>query len=233
MTWTKSFPGFRLDPIAGGAPDALVVLLHEPAATAATLTNVASHWAPMVPNTAFIAIDCSGPFSLPDDGSDSMTTLGLDLGAALIALEQAARRLESLVIQQLRAFGIDESRLVLSGFGSGGTLVLWLAMRDAWRGAGVLAIGARLVLPFPRRSWGTGKVRLIDCPGPHAADCSILREVVALFVARGIDARGAVLAAPPLSDDAVRHGAAYLAELVATAQRGDRIRTDRESGDAE
>jgi len=55
-----------------------------------------------------------------------------------------------------------------------------------------------------------------------------LRDAVALLAARGIDARGVMLVGSVLSEEAIRHGGAYLVELVATAQRGDRIHHDRE-----
>ena len=43
-----------------------------------------------------------------------------------------------------------------------------------------------------------------------------------------------LLPGPPLCDEAVRHGGAYLMELVATAQRGDRTHVlDRALGLAE
>ena len=226
MTWTKAFPGFRLDPIAEGAPDALVVLLHEPAATDATLTNVASCWAPMMPTTAFIAVERNGAFALPDDGFDS--SAGTDPRAQLITLDHAARRLETLIRQHARTFGIEARRLVLAGFGSGGTLALWLSMREAWHGAGVLAIGARLALPFPQPRADAGKIRLIECLPGKSGSSSALPDAVALFRARGIDVRGAVLTASCLSDDAARHGGAYLAELVATAQQGVRARPGQE-----
>jgi hypothetical protein len=69
------------------------------------------------------------------------------------------------------------------------------------------------------------KVRLIACVGDEAH--SSLRDDVALLTARGIDTRGVVLSGSGLSQEAIRHGGAYLVELVATAQRGARFYTQR------
>jgi hypothetical protein len=45
--------------------------------------------------------------------------------------------------------------------------------------------------------------------------------------ARAIDARGTSLAGSVRSEEAIRHGVAYLVELVATAQRGAGFSNDR------
>jgi hypothetical protein len=69
------------------------------------------------------------------------------------------------------------------------------------------------------------KVRLIACLGDAAH--SSLRDDVALLTARGIDTRGVLLSGSGLSQEAIRHGGAYLVELVATAQRGARFHARR------
>jgi hypothetical protein len=67
------------------------------------------------------------------------------------------------------------------------------------------------------------KIRLIDsavnASGAHAG----ARDVVSILVHRGIDVRRVRLSGPMLSEEAIRHGALYLAELVATAQWGARL----------
>jgi hypothetical protein len=55
MPWMQSSHGFRLDPIAKGSPEALVILLHEFGVSAAM--PVAARWAASVPTTAFIALE--------------------------------------------------------------------------------------------------------------------------------------------------------------------------------
>jgi predicted esterase len=133
-----------------------------------------------------------------------------------------------LLEQQLRACRLDASRLVLAGFGYGGTLALHMLRRKAWRCAGVLAFAARMTRPLPRILRIDRKVRLIECVEDPEVSHGSLRDAVALLAARGIDARGVMLVGSVLSEEAIRHGGAYLVELVATAQRGDRIHHDRE-----
>jgi predicted esterase len=223
MTWTQFPHGLRLEPIAKGSPEALVVLLHDVGDSAATLTPIAARWAITVPTTAFVALD----------GIERLdpSSTGLPLHAIAsndpAVLDRAARNLVPLLEQQLRACRLHASRLVLAGFGYGGTLALHLLLRQGSRSAGVLAFAARLVRP-PRILRVDRKVRLIECVGhPHVGHSS-LRDAVALLTARGIDTRGVLLIGSVMSEEAIRHGGAYLVELVATAQRSDRLRFDRQ-----
>jgi predicted esterase len=226
MTWMQFSHGLRLDPIAKGSPEALVILLHDLGASAATLTPIAARWATSVPTTAFIALD--GIEQL-DPSSSGLPPHTIDPSAEPTVLDRAARHLEPLLEHQLGSCRLDASRLVLVGFGHGGTLALHVLLRQGWSCAGVLAFAAKLTRPLPRILRVGYKVRLMECVGDGHVGHSSLRDVVALLTARGIDTRGVSLAGSALSDEAIRHGGAYLVELVATAQRGDRFHVDQES----
>jgi phospholipase/carboxylesterase len=215
MTWTQFSHGLRLDPVAGGSPEALVVLLHDLGAGAATMTVAAARWATAVPTTAFIALDHIAQRDPPTSGLPPHR----DAGVAPIVLDRASRHLEPLLEHQLRSRRLDASRLVLVGFGYGGTLALHMVLHHGRACAGVLAFAAKLVRPLPRILRVDHKVRLIACAGDSDAGHGSLRDVVASLTARGIDTRGVLLAGSVLSDAAIRHGGAYLVELVATAQR--------------
>ena len=230
MRWTPFSHGFRLDPIGKGSPAALVALLSDRDASAASLGPIAARWAGSVPTTAFVALEAIAPFvsssaapapRIPDRGA----------GAAPenpAALDRAARRIAPPLERQLRAHRLDASRLVLVGFGYGGTLALHLVLRHGWRCAGVLAFAAKLARPLPRFISARPKIRLIGRLGDDDVGPGSLREIVEPLSAQGIDARGVLLAGSALSDEAVRHGGAYLVELVATAQRGDLFQVDRQ-----
>jgi hypothetical protein len=201
MTWMRFSHGLRLDPVAKGSPEALVVLLPDLGAAAAMLP-VAARWATTVPTTAFIALDGGEPLD------------------------------ELVLSEQLRSFRLDATRLVLAGFGNGGTLALHMLFHQGWRCAGILAFSAQLPR-LPRRILTTDiKVRLIECADDGHLAHGSLRDAVASLMARGIDARGTSLPGSVLSEAAIRHGGAYLVELIATAQRGAGFRIDRGRGDA-
>jgi predicted esterase len=265
MTWVQFSHGFRLDPVAKGSPEAVVVLLRDVGDSAAEVTPVAARWATTVPTTAFIVLDGITQLDPLSCGLPPHTMLDLDACVEPTVLDRATRHLEPLLENQLRSCQLDASRLVLVGFGYGGTLALHLLLRQGWSCAGVLAFAAKLTRPLPRILRVDYKVRLIEfvgefpdkpavlpvyncasprlvgmpptgalsCVGDRHIDHSSLRDDVALLTARGIDTRGVLLAGSALSLEAIRHGGAYLVELVATAQRGDRLHIDRESSDAQ
>jgi len=209
MSWVKCPDGLRLGPLSLGSPEALVVLLHDVGTTAAALAPIAERWAPAVPTTAFVALEgCEQA-----DGASSELTV----------LDRATRHLEPPLEQQLRFHRLDASRLVLAGFGHGGTLALHWVLHQGRRCAGVLAFRARLARPLPPPLRIGCKVRLIESVAPGPVGHNGLRDIVTLLAARGIDTRGVLLGGSPLSDEAIRHGGAYLVELVATAQHSDHL----------
>jgi len=222
MAWVQFSRGFRLDPIHRGSPEALVVLLQDFGSSAGTLTPVAAQWAPAVPTTAFVVLD----------GIEQLAPLhampGPDDDAEPLVFDRATRHLKPLLEDQLRTRRLDVSRLVLVGFGHGGTLALHMLLRQGWSGSGVLAFGAKPVRLPSRIQRVDHKIRLIECAEERDIKYSSLRDFVAMLSVVGIDARGVSLAGSALSDEAIRHGGAYLVELVATAQRSDRFRINRE-----
>jgi phospholipase/carboxylesterase len=204
MAWMRFSRGHWLDPVAEGAPEAVAVLLHGPDDASATVLDVAARWAPAVPTTAFVVLDAIEPVDLL-------------AGPGPLLLDPIARQLQPVLAR------LDGSRLVLVGFSHGGTVALHLVLRHGSRCAGVLAFAPRLMETLPRALRIDAKIRLIDSPKHHRAGDVELRDAIAALAARGIDARGVLLSGAILSDEAVRHGGAYLAELIATAQRGDQF----------
>jgi pimeloyl-ACP methyl ester carboxylesterase len=229
MTWMQF--GLRRDRTAKRAPEALVALLHDRGASAATIIPIAARWTSTVPTTAFIALDGIEELDAPrsDVSPDGKSHLGAKPEPEV--LDRAVRNLDRLLEYQLRSRRLHASRLVLVGFGYGGTLALRLVLRG-WSCAGVLSFSGRLGRPLPRILRIDCKVRLIDYVTDTQTDHNGLRDDVASLTARGIDARGVLLSSSPLSDEAIRHGGAYLVELVATAQRSDRFHVDLEASHA-
>lgn len=233
MAWMQFSHGIRLEPTATKLPEALVVLLHDFGGSAAMLTAKVARWATTVPATAFVALDgVERPEAAADAPTARMSAAGGAGSALTTGLDCAARDLELLLDQQLRSYRLEPSRLVLVGFGYGGSVALHLAVHRGWSCAGVLAYSAKVVHPLPRNVRAHSKVRLIECIGDGHVGYSSVRDVVTLLTDRGIDARGVLLAGSVFSDAAIRHGGAYLVELVATAQRGGHFQSKRENDHA-
>jgi phospholipase/carboxylesterase len=222
MDWIPFSRGHRLDPIEGGLPDAVVVLLHDLGESTEALLPVAARWAQTVPTTAFIVFDGIEQFDAPVGVGQLHTTLDLDVSAEPV-LDRVAQHLESLTAEQQRSWQLGAGRLVLVGFRTGGTVALHLALRRGWGCAGVLAFSARSAQPLTQLITIGPKIRLIESVEARNGSHAELRDVVTSLVAYGVDARGVLLDGSILSDESIRYGGAYLVELIATAQRGDRF----------
>jgi predicted esterase len=221
--------GFRLNPVAKGSPKVLVVLLRDPGTSIETVAAMAARWALSVPAAAFIGFEDTEPV---DQTSDAVRQTIVDPSSAKPELlDCAARSLAPLITQELRACRLDAGQLVLVGFGSGGALALDLVLRRGWSCAGVLAFAPALIDPLPRTVRRNHKIRLIDSIGNSSGAHAGGRDAVSILVHRGIDVRRVRLSGPMLSEEAIRHGALYLGELVASAQWGARLPVVRGAGD--
>jgi pimeloyl-ACP methyl ester carboxylesterase len=213
MSSTPFTHGFRRDPVARAAPEAIVVLLQDRGVSATQLVPILTRWAAAVPTTAFIVLD------------------GIAHDHARM-VDRGVRQLQPLVEQQLRACRVHDDQVVLVGFGHGATLGLHMVLHHGLACAGILAIAAQPTRPNLRSPDGNLKVRLIDCVEGDGVAHGTMRDVVAALTAHGLNARGVSLAGSKFSDEAVRLGGAYLVELVATAQRRHRSKIDWESSHA-
>jgi predicted esterase len=228
MSWTRFPCGFRLDPIAKGSPEALVVILHDLGAATPILTSIAARWATAVPTTSFILLDGIEQLGLLSCGLDPDMKNDREAGTGPTGLDRAALHLERVFDRHLSSHGFDADLVVLVGVGYGGDLALNMVLNHGWGCAGVLAFEASLTLPFPRLLRIDSKVRLVKSFGNGPVDYGSLHGETASLIARGIDTRGVLLGGSIQSDEAVRHGGAYLVELVAHAQRNGGFHIDQE-----
>jgi predicted esterase len=230
MPETQFSQGFRLNPVTRGSPKALVVLLRDLGTSVETVAAVAARWAVSVPSAAFIGFEDT---DRAEQTSDAVRTTIVDpgSGAKPDLLGSAARSLAPLVARELRARRLDAGQSILVGFGSGGTLALDLVLRQGWSCAGVLAFAPAPIDPLPRTVRRNHKIRLIDSVGDTSGAPAGARDAVSILVHRGIDVRRVRLSGSMLSEEAIRHGALYLAELVASAQWGARLPVVQGAGD--
>lgn len=139
--------GPRIGPAAGGAAKQLVVLLHGLGADGRDLIDLATHWAPALPNAAFVAPDAPeacdmGPygrqwFSLQDRRPALMAT-----GA------QAARgALDGFLDAELARLGLPGTALALAGFSQGCMMALYTGLRRAAPPAAILGYSGALLAP--------------------------------------------------------------------------------------
>ena len=165
----------------------LVAVLGGAGSPLGDLRDVAADWARSLPTGAFMIFEI-------------LTDIEARLAAALARL------------------GLPARRLILVGIGDSGTVCLKIAFQAATIGVGVLVYNPLPdLVPAAARVNPMARVRLIGL----GSDASFHDELLAALVRRlrslGIDARATEMAEPGMTRPAIRLGAAYLAELSASA----------------
>jgi hypothetical protein len=187
MEWSKTDLGWMGERADRGRAELLVAVIGEPNASPLDLRDIAADWARSLPLSAFAV------FELLND-------IGNRLAAALSRL------------------GLPADRLLVVGIGKSGASCLGIAFEAAPIGIGVLIYGPTpdlLATAVPRQS--SAKVRLIGVDDGTPCYSELLGALVQRLRTAGIDAQAAELAEPGMTPSAVRRGAAYLAELSASA----------------
>ncbi|MEX1147458.1 MAG: esterase [Sphingomonadales bacterium] len=132
-------------PASGGAPRALVILVHGYGANGEDLIGLAPHWQQALPEAAFIAPNaperCPGaPMGYQWFGLTNLSEDERWRGTA-----QAAPVLDAFIDARLAEYGLDESRLVLVGFSQGTMMSLHAGLRRDRALAGILGYSGALV----------------------------------------------------------------------------------------
>ena len=144
MTGIFDLDGPRHPPAGGGAPDALVILLHGYGADGFDLISLAPHWGAAVPGAQFVSPHAPYPCEM-GFGRQWFGVQGLGAESYLASVRAAASILDAFIDGELAASGLAEDRLALVGFSQGTMMALHVAPRRAAPAAGVVGFSGRLV----------------------------------------------------------------------------------------
>lgn len=136
--------GPHLAPASGGAPSAIVVLLHGYGSNGADLLSFAPIWARSLPDALFLAPNaperCPGaPGGYQWWGLHDLALPALAAGAA-----RAAPELDAFLDAQLAEHGLGNDRLVLAGFSQGTMMALHVGLRRTPAVAGIIGYSGLL-----------------------------------------------------------------------------------------
>jgi len=142
-------------PLAGGAPNALVVLLHGIGANGDDLIGVADALAPRFPQAAFHAPNAPQPYA--EAGFGYQWFPREPEAARREGVREAGRAADAYVGELLDAYGLDARRCVLIGFSQGCMTELYAAPRMEREVAGVVGFSGALLYPETLESETRGK----------------------------------------------------------------------------
>jgi phospholipase/carboxylesterase len=192
---TKKIDGPFIPPKSGGKAEYLVVILHGYGDSGAGIMGLGYEWLPGLPDsTAFIApnaIDSCEAWNqgyqwFPIRAAEGISTKAFDR-RELIAPAHTA--LDAYLDEQLQKWGVDESRMVVTGFSQGAMMAMYTMPRRKKACAGVIGYSGMLVDAGGLTTDSIVKMPLLAIHG--AADDvvppSCLSEVQTGFDAAGFD----------------------------------------------
>lgn len=190
-SWQKTRLGWIGGRKKGQRPELLVLILADRETPSAVLRGVAVAWAATLAPTLFVVFDRSVDRS----------------------------SIEPFLTTALETAELPASRLLLVGVRDGGTLGLSIALRSGHPGfAGLLAYDPILAetTVSARQAWRP-RIRLVGREGEGRVTADLFARTISDLSRLQLDVRGTLLPEPGWTPAAIRIGAAYLAELSASA----------------
>jgi len=132
-------------PAAGGAPRALVVLLHGLGANGADLMGLAPYWAERLPHAAFVAPDAPEPCDMAPFGFQWFSLQDRNPLAMMRGVAAAAPVLDAFLDEVLAEQGLEGDRLALVGFSQGTMMSLHVGLRRARAPAAIVGFSGALL----------------------------------------------------------------------------------------
>src|SRR5436190_21852978 len=125
-------------PVAGGAPQRLVILLHGLGADGNDLIGLQQYWGRLVPDAEFISPNAPFPCDGAPYGYQWFSVRDRSPTAMLAGVRAAAPALDAYIDEELQKRGIEEKDAVLVGFSQGTMMSLYVGLRRERPLAGIL-----------------------------------------------------------------------------------------------
>jgi phospholipase/carboxylesterase len=139
----KIVNGASLQPLSGGAPKRIVLLLHGFGSSGADMIALAPAWQQAMPETLFLAPHA--PQQGPMRGGYQWWPLGTLSPAALAAgAASAAPAINAFIDRKLEQYGLTEADLALTGFSQGTMMALHVGLRRARQVAAIVGYSGML-----------------------------------------------------------------------------------------
>jgi phospholipase/carboxylesterase len=145
MTTQLTGPGLK--PASGKNPSSLVVLLHGVGADGNDLIGLAPYWAPLLPDTEFLAPDGPAPCDMAPFSRQWFSLQDRSAEAILAGVQATAPVLDAFLDEALKARGLGDDRLALVGFSQGTMMSLYVGPRRPKPCAAILGYSGALVGP--------------------------------------------------------------------------------------
>lgn len=214
----KIVNGSSLQPLSGGVPKKIVLLLHGYGSNGADLISLAPHWQKALPEALFLAPNApqrcgrTGP-SYQWWQLAAFTPQALATGAAA-----AAPVIDAFIDRKLKQYDLDESDLAIVGFSQGTMMALHVGLRRTKQIAGILGYSGMLTgaIELAQRKITKPPVLLVHGSADPIVPVSALHAAEAALSRLGIEVETHVSANVGHNVDPVglRLGAEFIARVL-------------------
>ena len=140
---SKIVNGSSLQPLSGGSPKQIVLLLHGYGSSGADLISLAPHWKHALPDALFLAPNapqrCGMTAGYQWWGLNAFTRQALAAGAS-----SAGPAIDAFIDRKLDQYGLTESVLALIGFSQGTMMALHIGLRRGRQLAAIVGYSGML-----------------------------------------------------------------------------------------
>jgi phospholipase/carboxylesterase len=138
---SKIVNGSSLQPLSGGRPQQIVLLLHGYGSNGADLISLAPHWQQALPDALFLAPNAPQRCGMGYQwwGLSAFTPQALASGAA-----GAAPAIEAFIDRKLAEYGLTEAQLAIVGFSQGTMMALHVGLRRKQQLAAIVGYSGML-----------------------------------------------------------------------------------------
>jgi phospholipase/carboxylesterase len=144
MIQTPPLDGPIVPPAAGGAPQAMVILLHGYGSNGQDLIGLAPYWQAALPHVVFLSPNAPQPCPGAPGGYQWWPLSDLSAAGPAAGARSAAPVLNAYIDAQLAHYGLADDKLALVGFSQGAMMALQVAPRREKALAGVIGYSGML-----------------------------------------------------------------------------------------
>lgn len=140
----KIVNGSSLQPLSGGRPKQIILLLHGYGSSGADLISLAPHWQHALPDALFLAPNAPQRCGGVGSGFQWWPLLAFTPQALAAGATSAAPAIDTLIDRKLGQYGLTEAELAIVGFSQGTMMALHVGLRRQAAVAGILGYSGML-----------------------------------------------------------------------------------------